>query len=51
MSIRNYVVTVFKCEVIKDIQCSLKTALCLVLINQILGIVFFYANLSLSALI
>jgi hypothetical protein len=40
MNITNYVVVVFKYEIITDIQCSLKTALYAVLINETLGIVF-----------
>ena len=40
MNITDYVVTVFKYEIIIDIECSLKTALYPVVINDIPGIVF-----------
>ena len=40
MNITNYVVTVFKDDIITDSHCSLKTALHPVLINEIRGIVF-----------
>jgi hypothetical protein len=40
MNITKYIVTIFKYEIIIDIQCSLKTALCPFLINDIPGNVF-----------
>jgi hypothetical protein len=49
MNITNYVVTVFKYEIITDIQCSLKTALHPVLINETPGIVFFYSLVNISS--
>jgi hypothetical protein len=40
MNITNNVVTVFKYDIIIDIQCSLKTVFYPVLINEVPGIVF-----------
>jgi hypothetical protein len=42
MNITNYVVTLFKYEIITDIQCTLKAALYPILINEMSGTVFLH---------
>ena len=50
VNITNYVVTIFKYQIITGIQSSLETTLYPVLINEIPGTVFFFTNLPISAL-